>query len=1427
MVCGKEEHKHNWWCYDWYGELNCGKEEHEHTNDCYEYREEITITAKYQADISELWNDAVGVGTIYEGMSWKWDDSKSTGFQSTMPGENKKVSESNNNGTTRRELVYYVEDPNGTITYDGIKFSKYTTVVLMLSSGAYPTYNEEFFVIDGYDRHASTISQWYDGQMNGDDEGKWDSKGGGKFYYTRSEYELELVNGDRTETKKVDYLSDISQYLDQPNYNPLGDGTFDGWYLDPQFQSKYDGDYIMPKNLVLYAKWNPVTYEVNFVDSDNPSLTYNSQTVESKGLVEVVIPEKTGYVFKGWYIDKECKDAFDYATQITENKTLYAKWEANQYTTYTVQYLTSNGENVADPETHSGKVGSTVQAKAKKAEGNFETYTVNVASQTITLDPDSSNNVITFIYTKAENLTYKIQYVDEEGNVIFEEKEKTSDANYIKVTIGKDSLDEIYSMGYMPMQNFKWVNLTTGENIVTFVCTKATYSIKYELNGGNLETLNPETYTPADLEGNPIVLNNPTKTGYKFTGWEFTSENGKVVADDHKPLQVTIEYGSYGDLEFTATYVKDDTQTKDLSYTVEHIVDGEEEARVTKTGTATVWVNDPDTLTVNGDDIADQKFEGYKIGTIAPDVKAGSTVDNGTKITVTYVKDDTQTKDLSYTVEHIVDGEEEARVTKTGTATVWVNDPDTLTVNGDDIADQKFEGYKIGTIAPDVKAGSTVDNGTKITVTYVRDFETYPVTVKPYEGEYDGQEHNVTVNGTIEGDKVEYSLDGGQTYELGIAFGVADVTLRNNGVYNVTVRVTNGGVSHEYESTIKITPRPITITTGSASKTYDGTALTNSEVTITSGSLVNASDVTYAAVGSITNAGSTANTIEVGYANAQMDANYDVRVVEGTLTVYAQSIDPEDPHDPDPEDPEQPVYMGVDTNSPSNVVYDGAAHQWLPTVTAEDGTVLVLGTDYNVTYSTTDFTNVTGEIVVTITGAGNYAGEITRTYQITPRPVTLTSGSASKTYDGTALTNSEVTITSGSLVNASDVTYAAVGSITNAGSTANTIEVGYANAQMDANYDVRVVEGTLTVYAQSIDPEDPHDPDPEDPEQPVYMGVDTNSPSNVVYDGAAHQWLPTVTAEDGTVLVLGTDYNVTYSTTDFTNVTGEIVVTITGAGNYAGEITRTYQITPRPVTLTSGSASKTYDGTALTNSEVTITSGSLVNASDVTYAAVGSITNVGSSLNRISVSYASEQMARNYVVTLVEGTLTVNTAPTTPPTTPTTPPTTPGTPGTTTDDGATTDEPEVEEVEDEETPLSDGDVEDVEDNATPKGNNGIWALINLIAAIVTVILGLILLLSKRHRNDEEEDEEERQARIERGEEKEQEQKRGWICKVLGVIVAIASVVFFILTEDMSLPMALTDKWTIWMVVIAIVELVLVLVGRHWKDVDDEDQEQQA
>ena len=455
---------------------------------------------------------------------------------------------------------------------------------------------------------------------------------------------------------------------------------------------------------------------------------------------------------------------------------------------------------------------------------------------------------------------------------------------------------------------------------------------------------------------------------------------------------------------------------------------------------------------------------------------------------------------------------------------------------------------------------------------------------------------------------------------------------------------------------------------------------------------------------------------------------------------------------------------------------------------------------------------------------------------ITQKKVTVTTPDATKVFDGTALKYSDGASVEG-IVDGETYGFEVTGSQTTVESSDNTYKLTFAEDGNEytakaMNYEIVEDLGTLTVTPQSIDPgEDPDNPDPS------YKDVTVNTPSNVTYDGNAHQWKPTVTSGN-TTLTEGEDedYIVTYSKSDFTNVTGTITVTIEGKGNYRGTVTRTYRINPRAITLTSAGGTKTYDGTALTNGTVTITAGSLANPSDLTYRATGTQTEVGSSLNYIDVEFSSAQMEENYTVTLQTGTLTVNAAPVTPATpTPTpgggdegtgtdTTPTAGGPVAVADEDADAEEEPEEEEVEDEETPLSDGE-EDVDDGKTPLAKIDVWALINLIAAIITVLLGLILLLSKRHKNDDEEDEEERQARIERGEEKEQEQKRGWICKVLGVLVAIGSVVLFILTEDMSLPMAMTDEWTIWMVIIAVVELVLLLVGRHWKDVDDDEEEQ--
>ena len=76
-------------------------------------------------------------------------------------------------------------------------------------------------------------------------------------------------------------------------------------------------------------------------------------------------------------------------------------------------------------------------------------------------------------------------------------------------------------------------------------------------------------------------------------------------------------------------------------------------------------------------------------------------------------------------------------------------------------------------------------------------------------------------------------------------------------------------------------------------------------------------------------------------------SNYEIQFTKGEFIITKQSIVDGD-------------VIKVDT--PADVAYDGMSHQWEPAVTDKDGNALVEGTDYDVSYSTDDFTNVRAEV---------------------------------------------------------------------------------------------------------------------------------------------------------------------------------------------------------------------------------------------------------------------------------------------------------------------------------------------------------------------------------------------------------------------------------------------------------------------------------
>ena len=669
----------------------------------------------------------------------------------------------------------------------------------------------------------------------------------------------------------------------------------------------------------------------------------------------------------------------------------------------------------------------------------------------------------------------------------------------------------------------------------------------------------------------------------------------------------------------------------------------------------------------------------------------------------------------------------------------------------------------------------------------------------PSDEVYDGKEHKWIPTVT---DKADKKLKAGTDYTVEYStknfkdVGTIDVTITGIGNYSGTVT-----------RTYKITPKSVTVTADNKSKVFGETDPKFTAKVV--GTLGN--DTVEYTLSRET--GEAVGKYEITVKGDKLQGNYTVTYVAGTLKITSQSIDP----GTDPEKP-NPDYTGAKVNSPSDEVYDGKEHKWIPTVTDKADKKLEAGKDYTVEYSTKNFKDV-GTVEVTITGIGNYSGTVKRSYKVTPKEYTVTTDSATKTYSGTALTAGGKVE---GIVSGETVEFTTTGSQTEVGTSKNTYELVWKSAKA-TNYKLAKESiGKLTVKAKSIVPDGPDTPDEKK------TGITVSEPSDSKYDGKEHKEVLTVTdTKTGKELVAGTDYSVTYSS-DLVNA-GTVKVTVAGLGNYSGSFTKTYKITKRSVTLTSATVSKVYDGSALTNTSITVSGDGFVEGEGASYEVTGTQTEVGNSANAFEYKLNEKTLASNYNITKVVGTLTITAAPA--PVTPATP----STPSTTSTTPRTPSAPQVttpaETVEKETTPKAEPKKEEkVEEEYTPKASpQYYWALINLICAILTVLFGLLLLISKRHKDedDDEDDDETKQQTNNDDEENEQEKKRGLFTRVLAVLIAIVSVVFFLVTEDLSLPWTWTDQWTIWMVVIGLVQIVVFFVGRKWKNVDNDDEDEEA
>ncbi len=119
--------------------------------------------------------------------------------------------------------------------------------------------------------------------------------------------------------------ADENGMIAKPDADPIRAGyKFAGWFSDETCTAEFDFTQPVADGACLYAGWVPVKASVSNVDGTKTEL----QVKADGTIAEPMAPARDGYVFKGWYSDPYCTQAFDFGKPLYDDVTLYSKWEA-------------------------------------------------------------------------------------------------------------------------------------------------------------------------------------------------------------------------------------------------------------------------------------------------------------------------------------------------------------------------------------------------------------------------------------------------------------------------------------------------------------------------------------------------------------------------------------------------------------------------------------------------------------------------------------------------------------------------------------------------------------------------------------------------------------------------------------------------------------------------------------------------------------------------------------------------------------------------------------------------------------------------------------------------------------------------------------------------------------------------------------------
>ncbi|MGE6667117.1 InlB B-repeat-containing protein [Paenibacillus xylanexedens] len=356
-----------------------------------------------------------------------------------------------------------------------------------------------------------------------------------RVYYTRNTYKLTIDYNDlNTPTKEIDvqYGSTTSLHFGEPIW---AGHEFKGWSSVPAVT--------MPAQDIEYiAQWDIDQHTVKFNSNGGVEEVPDQTLAYGKTAIEPATPTKKDHAFGGWYSDSDLTKTYNFATSVTSNITLYAKWMRG----YTMSINSNGGTEISDQAVYEGTKPAAPQPPTREGYVFGGWFSDKDLTKAYNFTTEIVKGDIT-LYVKwvvAQKTQYRVRFFDEqktepidqlvtEGGVAVAPEPLTKPNHTFLFWRDKEKRNQAFDFTTPIMRNYE----------IYTAWTPNSYEVSFMSDG---KKLNSQSVSYQQYVKEP---SSPMREGYVFKGWYSDSDLTSLY---NFRTQVTSEMSLYA--KWTANF---------------------------------------------------------------------------------------------------------------------------------------------------------------------------------------------------------------------------------------------------------------------------------------------------------------------------------------------------------------------------------------------------------------------------------------------------------------------------------------------------------------------------------------------------------------------------------------------------------------------------------------------------------------------------------------------------------------------------------------------------------------------------------------------------------------------------------------------------------------------------------------------------------